>query len=78
MPRFDFVLVPGAGGRAWYWHRVAAKLEKSGHEAVPISLPVADDTAELLGYAPAELGEHARQRNVGGTGGMAAARMVYR
>lgn len=26
-----FVLVPGAGGQAWYWHRVVPELEARGH-----------------------------------------------
>jgi len=46
-----FILIPGAGGSAWYWHLVAPKLEQRGHEAVPVSLPAADDTAGLPEYA---------------------------
>lgn len=46
-----FVLVPGAGGRAWYWHRVVAELESRGHEAVAVDLPADDDTAGLEQYA---------------------------
>jgi hypothetical protein len=38
MPSFTFVLIPGAGGSAWYWHLVAPKLEERGHEAVPVEL----------------------------------------
>src|SRR5580700_6477410 len=48
-----FILIPGAGGRAWYWHLVAARLEQRGHEAVPVALPAADDTAGLPEYADA-------------------------
>ncbi len=33
-----FVLVPGAGGVAWYWHRVAPLLEAAGHHAVAVAL----------------------------------------
>jgi len=29
-----FVLIPGAGGVAWYWHRVAPLLRHAGHEAM--------------------------------------------
>ena len=51
MSSLTFVLIPGAGGSAWYWHLVAPKLEQRGHEAVPVSLPAADDTAGLSEYA---------------------------
>lgn len=46
-----FVLVPGAGGQAWYWHRVVEELEMRGHAAVAVDLPAADDTAGLDDYA---------------------------
>lgn len=46
-----FVFVPGAGGQAWYWHRVVAELEARGHTAVAVDLPAADDTADLDVYA---------------------------
>ena len=46
-----FVLVPGAGGDAWYWHLVAPTLQERGHEAVPVDLPAADDRAGLPEYA---------------------------
>jgi pimeloyl-ACP methyl ester carboxylesterase len=45
-----FLLVPGAGGAAWYWHRVAALLHDAGHEAIPVDLPGADPTAGLPEY----------------------------
>lgn len=48
-----FVLVPGAGGQAWYWHRVVADLEARGHTAVAIDLPAGDDAADLDVYADA-------------------------
>lgn len=48
-----FVLVPGAGGSAWYWHRVVPKLQQQGHEAVAVALPAADDRAGLPEYAAA-------------------------
>jgi pimeloyl-ACP methyl ester carboxylesterase len=34
-----FILIPGAGGVAWYWHRVIPLLERAGHEAVAVDLP---------------------------------------
>lgn len=45
-----FVLIPGAGGAAWYWHRVVAELESRGHEAVAVELPAADEKAGLPAY----------------------------
>jgi pimeloyl-ACP methyl ester carboxylesterase len=48
---FSFILIPGAGGSAWYWHLVAPKLQERGHEAVPVELPAADDRAGLPQYA---------------------------
>lgn len=46
-----FVLVPGAGGDAWYWHRLAAVLEARGHRPVPVDLPATDGSAGLQAYA---------------------------
>jgi len=46
-----FVLVPGAGGAGWYWHRVAANLEQAGHSAMAVELPAADPAAGLPEYA---------------------------
>jgi pimeloyl-ACP methyl ester carboxylesterase len=53
MKSFTFVLIPGAGGSAWYWHLVAPLLQECGHEAVPVNLPAGDDTAGLSAYADA-------------------------
>jgi hypothetical protein len=49
----DFVLVPGAGGSAWYWHRLVAELRSRGHRAVAVDLPAADDQAGLAAYESA-------------------------
>lgn len=46
-----FVLVPGAGGQSWYWHRVEAELETRGHTVVAVDLPADDETADLDAYA---------------------------
>ena len=46
-----FALVPGAGGAAWYWHRVVPLLEQAGHEAVAIDLPGDEPDAGLGEYA---------------------------
>jgi len=45
-----FVLIPGAGGSAWYWHRVAPLLEGQGHEVIAVDLPGDDDLAGLPEY----------------------------
>jgi len=46
-----YVLVPGAGGAAWYWHRLVPELRRRGHEAIAVELPAADDAAGLREYA---------------------------
>src|SRR5215470_8203720 len=53
MRSVTFILIPGAGGSAWFWHLVAPKLRQRGHEAIPVELPAADDTAGLSEYADA-------------------------
>ena len=46
-----FVLIPGAGGVAWYFSRLVPLLERAGHRAVPVDLPGADGSAGLPEYA---------------------------
>ncbi len=46
-----FLLVPGAGGQAWYWHRVVPELLARGHEARAVDLPSADERATFSDYA---------------------------
>ena len=41
-PVRTFVLVPGAGGSAWYWHRVVPLLEAAVHRVISVELPAAD------------------------------------
>ena len=48
-----FVLIPGAGGEAWYWHLVSGELETRGHHAIAVDLPAGDDSAGWLEYADA-------------------------
>ncbi|GAA2369199.1 alpha/beta hydrolase [Dactylosporangium salmoneum] len=48
-----FVLVPGAGGSAWTWHRVVPRLRDLGHDAIAVDLPAADESAGLTEYADA-------------------------
>ena len=47
----SFILIPGAGGIAWYWHRLTPLLEAAGHEAIPVDLPGDDAKAGLRDYA---------------------------
>src|SRR5262249_32167844 len=51
MQMASFVLIPGAGGIAWYWHRVVPLLEASGHDAVAVDLPGDDKRLGLSSYA---------------------------
>jgi hypothetical protein len=44
------VLIPGAGGAAWYWHRVVPLLQEAGHEAIAVDLPGDDELAGLPEY----------------------------
>src|ERR1700754_4533284 len=46
-----YVLIPGAGGEAWYWHLVVPRLHALGHEAIAVDLPAADESAGLQDYA---------------------------
>jgi pimeloyl-ACP methyl ester carboxylesterase len=46
-----FLLIPGAGGVAWYWHRVSPLLEAAGHTAIAVDLPGDDPDVGLTGYA---------------------------
>ncbi len=50
-----YVLIPGAGGDAWYWHLVAPLLEDAGHRALPVGLPASDPDAGLDAYVAAAL-----------------------
>jgi pimeloyl-ACP methyl ester carboxylesterase len=48
-----YVLLPGAGGDSWYWHRVVPLLRERGHEVIAPDLPCGDDAAGLAEYADA-------------------------
>src|SRR5688572_26910528 len=50
-----FVLIPGAGGEAWYWHLVVPRLRAAGHRAVAVDLPASDPDAGLDAYVDAAL-----------------------
>lgn len=45
-----YLLIPGAGGAAWYWHRVVPLLQEAGHEAIAVDLPADDEAAGLPEY----------------------------
>jgi pimeloyl-ACP methyl ester carboxylesterase len=49
--RRTFVLIPGAGGTAWYWHRIVPLLREAGHAAIAVDLPGDDPAAGLPEYA---------------------------
>jgi pimeloyl-ACP methyl ester carboxylesterase len=50
-----YVLIPGAGGEAWYWHLVVPRLEAAGHRAIAVDLPAADPSAGLDAYVAATI-----------------------
>jgi len=45
-----FALIPGAGGAAWYWHRLVPLLQEAGHEVLAVDLPGDDEGAGLAEY----------------------------
>jgi len=45
-----FLLIPGAGGMAWYWHPVLPRLREAGREAIAVDLPGDDPDAGLSAY----------------------------
>lgn len=46
-----FLLLPGAGGAAFVWQRVAEILTRRGHEAVAVEFPASDPKAGIHAYA---------------------------
>jgi pimeloyl-ACP methyl ester carboxylesterase len=48
-----YVLIPGAGGDAWYWHLVERELAARGHDAISVELPSDDESAGLGEYTDA-------------------------
>ena len=53
MSMSTFVLLPGAGSDAWYWHLVEPDLQARGHRTVAVDLPCDDDSAGFAEYADA-------------------------
>ena len=62
-----FVLVPGAGGAAWYWHRVIAELEAAGAHRDSRRHPRGRSRPRVAGVRAARRGCHRRpaRRRVG-------------
>jgi len=58
------VLIPGAGGMAWYWHRVIPELTARGHQAVAVDLPGDDESVGLPEYAVKALAAIGDDRDV--------------
>jgi pimeloyl-ACP methyl ester carboxylesterase len=56
MSKTTYILIPGAGGDAWYWHLLTDHLEVRGHEVVAVSLPASDDSAGWAEYADTIVG----------------------
>jgi alpha-beta hydrolase superfamily lysophospholipase len=52
----SYILIPGAGGDAWYWHLLTDHLEVRGHEVVAVSLPASDDSAGWAEYTDTIVG----------------------
>lgn len=59
-----YVLIPGAGGRAWYWHLIASRLSGRGHSVTAVELPADDDSKGLSDYAQTVLDVVGAARNV--------------
>jgi len=59
-----FVLIPGAGGVAWYWHRVVPFLEKAGHQVLAVDLPGDDPNAGIRAYADIVLATLGKRKDV--------------
>lgn len=49
----SFLLVPGAGGDSYYWHRLVPLLVERGDLVATVDLPAADESAGLAAYADA-------------------------
>ena len=64
-----YVLIPGAGGASWYWHRVVPLLAAQGHAALAVDLPADDDTAGIAEYADAVVAAVTATRGHGGHAG---------
>src|SRR6516225_601591 len=59
-----YILIPGAGGMAWYWHRVVALLEQAQREAIAVDLPGNDESAGLSVYVDIVVREIGQRTNI--------------
>jgi pimeloyl-ACP methyl ester carboxylesterase len=59
-----FVLMPGAGGMCWYWHRVVPLIRAAAHDAVAVDLPGEDRRAGLATYADIVIRAIANRSNI--------------
>jgi pimeloyl-ACP methyl ester carboxylesterase len=50
-----YLLLPGAGGESWYWHRVVPQLRALGREVLAPDLPAGDESAGLAEHAEVAL-----------------------
>src|SRR5262245_3704631 len=60
----SYVLIPGAGGMAWYWHRVVRLLEHAQREPIAVDLPGDDEGAGLDDYAEIVVRDIGQRTNV--------------
>ena len=60
----SYILIPGAGGMAWYWHRLVGLLEQAQREAIAVDLPGDDESAGLDDYAEVVLREIGQRINL--------------
>jgi pimeloyl-ACP methyl ester carboxylesterase len=63
-PNPSFILIPGAGGMAWYWHRLAPLLEQAGCESIAVDLPADDADAGLNEYGDTVVRAVGKRSNV--------------
>src|ERR1700749_851014 len=61
----SYLMIPGAGGASWYWHRVVPLLEAAGHEAIAVDLPGPDPEAGLPEYTELALAAAEGRTDVG-------------
>ena len=59
-----FVLIPGAGGTAWYWSRVEPLLRAAEHEVIAVDLPGDDPDKGIVQYAEIVVGAIGARKDV--------------
>lgn len=59
-----YLLVPGAGGSAWFWHRVTPLLEQRGHTVIAPEIDMTDERLGLADYTDAIVAAGAGARDV--------------